>query len=167
MTDPSEVDDGRDASALAPDLPGRGGRGAGRARLTSPERVVMLTDGVFAIVLTLLVLEIAVPENLSEQSLRHVLEELRPTVLAWVISFLITGMYWVAHRDLFLRVGSGDPRSRLAEPAVPAAGGPHPVRIVPARQVLRRRHRVTAVRVRVDRRHDHAPCPVLLCGPAP
>ncbi len=66
----------------------------------------MLTDGVFAIVLTLLVLEIAVPENLSEQSLRHVLEELRPTVLAWVISFLITGMYWVAHRDLFLRVAA-------------------------------------------------------------
>ena len=33
-----------------------------------------------------------------------VLEELRPTFFAWVISFLITGMYWVSHRDLFARV---------------------------------------------------------------
>ena len=74
------------------------------ARLSSPERVVTLTDGVFAIVLTLLVLEIAVPDHLSEQSLRHVLEELRPSVVAWVISFMITAMYWMAHRDLFLRV---------------------------------------------------------------
>ncbi|MBK9178716.1 MAG: DUF1211 domain-containing protein [Acidimicrobiales bacterium] len=32
------------------------------------------------------------------------LEELRPTLVAWVISFLITGMYWVAHRDLFSRI---------------------------------------------------------------
>ena len=64
----------------------------------------MLTDGVFAIVLTILVLEIKVPPNLSEQSLRQVFEELRPTLLAWVISFLITAMYWVAHRDLFSRV---------------------------------------------------------------
>ena len=63
-----------------------------------------LSDGVFAIMLTLLVLEITVPPNLSQQSLRHVLHELGRRVLAWVISFLITGMYWVAHRDLFARV---------------------------------------------------------------
>ena len=72
--------------------------------LTSPDRVVALTDGVFAIVLTILVLEIAVPHNLSEASLHRVLQELRPTLVAWVISFLVTAMYWVAHRDLFLRV---------------------------------------------------------------
>jgi uncharacterized membrane protein len=60
--------------------------------LSSPERVATLADGVFAIVLTILVLEIAVPTNLSENSLRQVLEELRPTVFAWVISFLLTAM---------------------------------------------------------------------------
>lgn len=75
-----------------------------RDRLTSPERVTALSDGVFAIVITILVLEIAVPEGLSGQSLRQVLEELRPTLVAWVVSFLITGMYWVAHRDLFSRI---------------------------------------------------------------
>ena len=73
-------------------------------RLAKPDRVVALSDGVFAIVITLLVLEVAVPDNLAEQSLRSSLEELRPTFGAWVISFLITGMYWVMHRDLFSRI---------------------------------------------------------------
>ncbi len=58
----------------------------------------------FAIIITILVLEIAVPENLSEQSLYEALDDLRPTLVAWVISFLLTGMFWVAHRDLFARV---------------------------------------------------------------
>jgi uncharacterized membrane protein len=72
--------------------------------LASPERVAALTDGVFAIVLTILVLEIAVPEDLSSQSLLGTLEGLRPTLVAWIISFLITGVFWVVHRDLFSRV---------------------------------------------------------------
>jgi len=72
-------------------------------RLRSPDRVVALSDGVFAIILTILVLEITVPPNLSTDSLHGVIEELRPTLQAWVVSFLITGMYWVAHRDLFAR----------------------------------------------------------------
>ncbi len=46
-------------------------------------------------------LEIAIPENLSQRSL---LEDLQPTFVAWVISFLLTGMFWVAHRDLFARI---------------------------------------------------------------
>ena len=97
--------------------------------LSSPERVVTLADGVFAIVLTILVLEIAVPANLSESSLRQVLEELQPTVVAWVISFLLTAMYWVAHRDLFLRIRAVNrDRLRLVEPALPAPGGPRPIR---------------------------------------
>jgi uncharacterized membrane protein len=73
-------------------------------RLGSPDRVVALSDGVFAIIITILVLEIAVPENLSEQSLYEALDDLRPTFVAWVISFLLTGMFWVAHRDFFAGV---------------------------------------------------------------
>ena len=58
----------------------------------------------FAIIITILVLDIRVPENLGEQSLRDALEEVGPTLVAWIISFLITGMYWVWHRDVFSRV---------------------------------------------------------------
>jgi uncharacterized membrane protein len=70
----------------------------------SPARVEALSDGVFAFILTLLVLGVAVPSSLSGQSLREALSELRPTMVAWVISFLLAGMYWVAHRDLFARI---------------------------------------------------------------
>jgi uncharacterized membrane protein len=73
-------------------------------RRGDPDRVKAFTDGVFAIIITILVLEIAVPEDLSEQSLIEALDDLRPTLVAWVISFLLTGMFWVAHRDLFARV---------------------------------------------------------------
>jgi uncharacterized membrane protein len=62
------------------------------------------TDGVFAIIITILVLEIGVPSDLSEQSLREALDELGPTLIAWMISFMITGMYWVWHRDLFNKI---------------------------------------------------------------
>ncbi len=75
-----------------------------KERQRSPDRVVALSDGVFAIIITILVLEIAVPEDLPEQSLLQALEDLRPTFVAWVISFMLTGMFWVAHRDVFARV---------------------------------------------------------------
>lgn len=104
MADSSDSNEVPGGISTSSDTSGGGGRSVRQGWLSSPERLATLADGVFAIVLTLLVLEIAVPENLSEESLRNVLEELRPTAVAWVISFLITGMYWVAHRDLFLRV---------------------------------------------------------------
>ena len=94
-----------DAGSDAPPAPhGESRPDITQDRLRNPDRVVALTDGVFAIIVTILVLELKVPSNLNHDSLRAVLEELRPTVVAWVISFLIAGMYWVAHRDLFARV---------------------------------------------------------------
>ena len=76
----------------------------GRERLGSPDRVVAFSDGVFAIIITILVLEVGVPSDLPEQSLREALDETGATLIAWVISFLLVGMYWVWHRDLFARV---------------------------------------------------------------
>jgi TMEM175 potassium channel family protein len=82
----------------------QGGSNIVGENLRNPDRVVFLSDGVFAIVLTILVLEIKVPHDLSHDSFQHALEQLRPTLVAWIISFLITGMFWVAHRDIFARV---------------------------------------------------------------
>ena len=73
-------------------------------RRGNPERVTMFTDGVFAIIITILVLEIGVPADLPEQSLREAVEETGPEMLAWAISFLIVGMSWVWHRDVFNQV---------------------------------------------------------------
>ena len=73
-------------------------------RRADPDRVKMFTDGVFAIIITILVLEINVPAELPDQSLREAIDETGPELLAWVISFFIVGMYWVWHRDLFNQV---------------------------------------------------------------
>jgi uncharacterized membrane protein len=70
-------------------------------RLHDPARVLALSDGVFAIIITLLVLEVHVPELTQGQSLNQALAEVRPSFTAFVISFILAGMYWVGHRDLF------------------------------------------------------------------
>src|SRR6056297_4099081 len=73
-------------------------------RQASPDRIPAFVDGTFAIIITILVLEINVPPNLTEQSLREAVDEIGPTLVAWVISFFLVGMYWVWHRDLFVNV---------------------------------------------------------------
>ena len=73
-------------------------------RRSEPERLRAFTDAVLAIIMTILVLEIGVPADLDDQSFREAVEETGPELMAWVISFLIVGMYWVWHRDLFNKV---------------------------------------------------------------
>ena len=46
----------------------------------------------------------SIPEDLSSQSLVDSVKDAGPTFTAWVISFFITGMHWVWHRDLFNRI---------------------------------------------------------------
>lgn len=65
-------------------------------------RLLALSDGVFAIAMTLLVLDIPVPqlEHASDTSLQHALGALRPNVASFALSFLLVGMYWIGHRRL-------------------------------------------------------------------
>jgi len=70
-------------------------------RQHDPARVLALSDGVFAIIITLLVLEVHVPELTEGQSLTEALREVGPSLNAFVISFVLAGMQWVGHRDLF------------------------------------------------------------------
>lgn len=67
------------------------------------ERVVFFSDAVFAIVITLLVLELKVPHvtEHTEPALRHALFELLPSVLGFVVSFLIIGLMWIEHHRIF------------------------------------------------------------------
>jgi uncharacterized membrane protein len=69
-----------------------------------PERSKALADGVFAIVMTLLVLELAVPVVMTtsgHDSLAHELLEMWPEFLFYFLSFLILGMYWLIHHFIF------------------------------------------------------------------
>jgi TMEM175 potassium channel family protein len=77
-------------------------------RQHDPARVLALSDGVFAIVITLLVLEIHVPELTGGQSLPEALHEVRPSFIAFLISFLVTAIAWAGHRELFAHIRRTD-----------------------------------------------------------
>lgn len=68
------------------------------------ERLQTLVDGIFAIAMTLLVLEIHVPSLLvatDSAALLANIVELLPKIGAFVVSFVILGMFWVAHHTEF------------------------------------------------------------------
>jgi TMEM175 potassium channel family protein len=70
----------------------------------SRDRIITLTDAVLAIVMTLLVLEIVVPElSRSEVTteLPKRLLELLPDVWSYAISFIVLGFFWIVHNDQF------------------------------------------------------------------
>ena len=77
-------------------------------RQHDPSRVLALSDGVFAILITLLVLDVHLSELSQGQSLNAALREIRPSFTAFVISFILAGMYWVGHRDLFALIRRAD-----------------------------------------------------------
>ncbi|MFN8008446.1 MAG: TMEM175 family protein [Terriglobia bacterium] len=63
-------------------------------------RIEAFSDGVFAIVVTLLVLELKVPELANHQSheeLGQRLFQLLPKLLSWLISFIIVCKFWLNH----------------------------------------------------------------------
>jgi uncharacterized membrane protein len=69
-------------------------------------RVEAFSDGVLAIAITLLVLEIHVDDF---DHLWHELASLWPSYLAYVTSFLTVGSVWIAHHGLFVRLRYIDP----------------------------------------------------------
>ena len=64
-------------------------------------RVEAFSDGVFAIAITLLVLEIDVPHVDGGESLWSALGDQWPSYLAYVVSFLVIGIMWANHHTVF------------------------------------------------------------------
>ncbi len=69
--------------------------------LKDPSRIQALTDGVFAIIMTLLVLELKVPAVQKGVELSRQLKGLGYHLLLYFASFLLAGVYWVGHRLIF------------------------------------------------------------------
>jgi len=68
------------------------------------ERLIGLSDGVFAIVLTLLVLELRVPqlpEHSTASDLWHALGGIRSKIISFLLSFLFIASLWFTHNQLF------------------------------------------------------------------
>jgi len=64
------------------------------------ERLGALSDGVFSIVLTLLVLDLKIPElpsGFGEQQMAADLEGQIPNFMAWLISFILLARFWIVH----------------------------------------------------------------------
>ena len=66
----------------------------------SKERVETFSDGIFAIVLTLLVLELHVPSIPDHSSLSQYAETMSPLIpkaIVFVLTFLLVSANWISH----------------------------------------------------------------------
>lgn len=67
------------------------------------ERLILFSDAVFAIAITLLIIEIKVPHLLPEYTtgqVMHAYLELTPRFLGFFVSFFFIGLYWTVHHQL-------------------------------------------------------------------
>jgi uncharacterized membrane protein len=67
------------------------------------DRTIMLADGVFAIAITLLALELRPPEHWDGE-LAHLLSAIWRSLFSYLFGFAIVGAFWIAHRGLFARI---------------------------------------------------------------
>src|SRR3954453_13315838 len=76
----------------------------------SLERVLVLVDGVFAIVMTLLVLDLRLPEAhaATNHELWSQLTDLGPQFGAYLLSFSMLGTFWLAEHTLLGHVHTSD-----------------------------------------------------------
>jgi uncharacterized membrane protein len=104
---------------------------------TDSDRVEAFSDGVMAVIITVMVLKLKPPHLTTLESLRPVL----PTFAAYALSFVFIGIYWNNHHHM-LRASSGvDGRSMWANlhllfwlslaPFTTAWLGEHPTATVP------------------------------------
>src|SRR3954466_15340468 len=72
-------------------------------------RIEAFSDGVFAIAITLLVLEIHVPED-PENGLGQALLDQWPAYASYVVSFFVIGVIWMNHHAVFEHLARADRR---------------------------------------------------------
>src|SRR5260221_198343 len=73
------------------------GRTDGRGNSMTKSRLEAFSDGVLAILITILVLELKIPHGANFDALRPVL----PVFLTYVLSFVFLAIYWNNHHHLF------------------------------------------------------------------
>jgi uncharacterized membrane protein len=71
-------------------------------------RIEAFSDGVFAIAITLLILEIRVPPQTPDGTLRDALLGLWPSYVAFLASFMTIGVMWLNHHRLFSMINKKD-----------------------------------------------------------
>ena len=72
--------------------------------VATPARLEAFSDGVIAVIITIMVLELKVPHQDGMEGIRAVL----PTLYLYLISFAFTGIYWINHHHLVHRTEEAD-----------------------------------------------------------
>ncbi|GAA5702263.1 TMEM175 family protein [Streptomyces avermitilis] len=67
----------------------------------SAARLLALSDGVFAIAMTLLALDITLPAGLDPAGFEHALGDVVPNLWAYALSFLVIAAFWRGHHQIF------------------------------------------------------------------
>ena len=94
-----------------PAEPGPTSPGAPGSRTFDPERLTLFSDAVMAIAITLLVIDLRVPElgpDPTEAALEAALRSLVPQLFAFVLSFVVIAVWWNGHHRLFAELRAGD-----------------------------------------------------------
>jgi uncharacterized membrane protein len=74
-------------------------------------RVLAFSDGLFAIAMTLLIVAIGVPDIPDGDDigdLADALDDLKPELISFFISFAVIGRYWLAHHQFFSLLEKAD-----------------------------------------------------------
>jgi uncharacterized membrane protein len=83
----------------------QGQGGPGSQDLPSVDRLLGLSDGVVAIAITLIVLQVQVPAHLADPNspseLAHALGQLSTAIVAYLVSFYVIAQFWLAHHRVF------------------------------------------------------------------
>lgn len=75
-------------------------------QLASTSRLEAFSDGVIAVIITIMVLELKVPHENGVEGFRSIL----PTLAIYFISFSFTAIYWLNHHHLVHRIEQTDQR---------------------------------------------------------
>ncbi len=103
----TDGDDGTDGRSIPGPIERMEGEPADVARAAA-ERLVFFSDAVVAIAITLLAIELPVPEGDSTGALLDSLATNSIAYLTFVISFLVVGAHWQGHHRVFRYLGRVD-----------------------------------------------------------
>jgi len=87
-----------------------GAKVAGHAASLSFERIAFFSDAVFAIAITLLVIDLRLPHfaEFDDKALLNAMLNLIPQYVGFFVSFFVTGRFWIGHHQLFTLIDHAD-----------------------------------------------------------